>query len=143
MFDLVAYYIVFISTGSSKSEGTLLYGDEYHNTSQKTIRSKWNSSMMSRDHYGKMDPDGDLFSKSDFRSDDSIILEKDTLDLIKPEDIGKTSGMYKRQNQLKFDEEQEIKFKNEVDEEWEKFLYEARKGSGDVESLDYEKFKSK
>ena len=133
-----------ISTGSSRSEGTLLYGQEYHNTSQRTIKSRWNSSMLSRDHYGKMDPDGEwLTSKSDFWDDDSLVLEKDTLDLIKPEDIKRTSMIYKRQNQMVFDEEKEAKLKNEVDDEWEKFLYEARKESWDTDELDYAKFRSK
>ena len=92
-----------------------------------------------------MDPDGEwLTSKSDFGNwDDSFILEKDTLDLIKPEDTKRMSSTLKRQNQMIFEDEKETKLDAEVDEEWQKFLSEARGEYNINDKASYAKFKSR
>lgn len=81
-----------------------------------------------------MDPFGDCISaRSHGGKDDSgLLMEKDTLDLIKPSDINhrKTFRRHTKQaDKLGFKEE-ELKLdddKDEVDSEWERFLEEARK----------------
>lgn len=76
-----------------------------------------------------MDPDGDcITSKSiqDQMESSGFLLDKDTLDLIDPQDVGRKSLRVKKGGGNPFMDE-EIKLdKEEVDQEWEKFLEDAK-----------------
>ena len=46
-----------VYTDANKSESSILFGREFINNSQQTIRSVNNSSLFSKSHYGNFDPD--------------------------------------------------------------------------------------
>jgi hypothetical protein len=99
------------------------------NNSQRTIKSGYNSSVMSRNHYAKMDPNGECLtsrSNRDFNDDSGFDLDQDTLDLIRPSLTGRKSIRATKGNPNPFIQEDEKKLEAD-DEEWEKFLDEARK----------------
>lgn len=106
--------------------------------------SKFNSSRFSKDHYQKLDPDGECITrKSEINKEDSFILEKDTLDLIKPEEIRRISMGTKLDHNIFFDEEETKLDKDGIDEEWQKFLSEAKDSPHEGEEFDFNKFKLK
>jgi len=122
---------------SNKSESSILFGKEYLNNSQHTILSGRNSSFFSKSHYGNFDPEGDCLTSRSHRDglNDSgdLIIEKDTLDLIKTEDLRRGSFNIIREDKDKLlTDEEEHKLQNdEVDDEWDKFLLEAKHDKGD------------
>ena len=125
------------SSGSNKSEGSILYGKEYLNNSQQTIRSLSKSSLFSNSHYGNFDPDGEWVSvRSGAYMDESneMILEKDTLDLINP-DLGRWSsfkGVEMVREMCKGEDEKQL---DGVDDEWCKFINQAKhEGEGNSAS---------
>lgn len=95
-----------------------------------------------------MDPFGDCISVRSHgeRDDSGLLMEKDTLDLIKPSDIGhrKTFRRHTKQGEKLGFNEEELKLddKDEVDSEWDRFLEEARKDP-DEEFEDQPKMKQK
>ena len=107
--------------------------------------SKLNSSRFSRDHYQNLDPDGECITrKSEVFKEDSFLLEKDTLDLIKPEDIRRSAIEVSESDKNIFFDEEEIKLdKDVVDEEWHKFLTEAKSPSHGTEEYNFNKIKQK
>jgi hypothetical protein len=109
-----------------------LFGKEYLNNSQQTIRSCANSSVFSGSHYRKMDPDGDCLTtrSANDKNESGFDLDKDTLDMIKPIEWSRKSMSRKpppAKIKLVQDEEEKLMDNDEVDEEWEKFLEEARR----------------
>lgn len=104
--------------------------------------SKFNSSGFSKDHYQRLDPNGECITrKSEMCKEDSLILEKDTLDLIRPDEIRRISmGANKLEHNIFFDEEETKLDKDVIDEEWQKFLSEAKDSPKEGEELDYNKF---
>ena len=76
--------------------------------------------------------------------EDSFLLDKDTLDLIKPEDIRRSSvGVEDIGKNIFFDEEETKLDKDGVDDEWKKFLSEAKSPSIDREEFNNYKLKMK
>jgi hypothetical protein len=123
---------------SQNSDGSILFGKEYMNNSQHTIQSGFNSSVMSKDHYAKMDPNGECLtsrSNRDFNDDSGFDLDKDTLDLIRPSDLGRKSISAGKGGANPFAHEDEKKLDID-DDEWEKFLEEARKDPRGVDEDD-------
>lgn len=103
-----------------------MFGKEYLNNSQATIKSGVNSSVLSKNHYERLDPNGDCLTSKSARDLDEISgfdLDKDTLDLIDPDDI---DGKGVSGGGLAFVDE-EVKLQQEgVDQEWQKFLKDAQ-----------------
>lgn len=111
------------------------------------MRSKWNSSMLSRSHYGKMDPNGECITNKSCGEDnlnESFILDRDTLDLIRPDEIRRSSvGMNPNRIDAIFNEEETKLCRDEVDEEWEKFLGQAKECGANPQSHEDIRVKSK
>ena len=85
--------------------------------------------MLSKNHYAKMDPGGDCLSSKSARGNlesSGFDLDKDTLDLIDPKDTRRKSFNTASGDESPFIDE-EIKLENEgIDQEWEKFLQDAK-----------------
>ena len=82
---------------------------------------------MSRNHYAKMDPNGECLtarSNRDYNDHSGFDMDQDTLELIRPTE-GRKSIRITKNNQNPFAEEDERKLEAD-DDEWEKFLEEAR-----------------
>lgn len=128
-----------------KSDNSVLFGKEYLNNSQATIKSGANSSVLSKNHYERLDPDGDCLTSRSARDMDDISgfdLDKDTLDLIDPKDIDDKSVKGAPGAGLAFVDE-EVKLQQEgVDQEWQKFLKDAQndpeEDAKDPDALDKE-----
>jgi hypothetical protein len=117
----------------NKSDGSILFGKEYLNNSQNTIRSISNSSLFSKNHYRNFDPNGDCLSERDRDDlnleDGNLLIDRDTLDLIKPSDFAPRRSFNGRtfpKEQFAIDEDEKLLQNDEVDDEWVKFLREAQ-----------------
>lgn len=119
------------SNEDNQSDASILFGKEYLNNSQQTIRSAANTSMFSGSHYRKMDPDGECLTarSANDKNESGFDLDRDTLDMIKPIEWNRKSVSRKlppSRIKLAPEEEEKLLDNDEVDEEWEKFLQEAR-----------------
>lgn len=128
----------------NQSEGSILFGKEFLNNSQHTIRSIGRSSLFSNSHYKNFDPEGECLSEAaDGEKNDEYwdLLEKDTLDLIKPSQIGRKSISKKSpKNMMAADEDEKKLNTDDIDDEWNKFLLEAKVEKPEEE---FEEFNSK